>query len=186
MTGSTAALAALAGRLAALRPADAAEAAHRDAVIGLLRTAERPFDRDHFDPGHVTGSAFIVAPERRSVLLVFHAALRRWLQPGGHMDPGETDPSVTAAREALEETGLVAVMTAAPFDVDVHPIPERGAAPAHRHFDVRYLGTVRGRPAAVAAGVVEARWFTRAEAGRLDLDAGVRRMMTKAAALGLL
>jgi 8-oxo-dGTP pyrophosphatase MutT (NUDIX family) len=183
VTGSAAALA---GRLAALHPADAAEAAHREAVVALLRTAERPFARDQFDPGHVTGSAFIVAPERQSVLLVFHAALRRWLQPGGHMDPGETDPSVTAAREALEETGLAAAITAAPFDVDVHPIPARDAAPAHRHFDVRYLGVVQGMPAPVASGVVEARWFTRAEAARLDLDAGVRRMMAKAAARGLL
>jgi 8-oxo-dGTP pyrophosphatase MutT (NUDIX family) len=102
------------------------------------------------------------------------------------MEPGEADPGVTAAREALEETGLVAVVGPEPFDVDVHTIPARGAAPAHRHFDVRYFGTVPGLPAPAAAGVVEARWFRRADAERLDVDAGVRRMLAKAAARGAL
>jgi len=176
----------LADRLLALHPADALEAAHRDAIVTLLRTAERPFSAAHFEPGHVTGSALVVAPERRAVLFVFHSALRRWLQPGGHMEPEESDPRVTAVREALEETGLAVRAGPDPFDVDVHLIPARGTAPSHRHFDVRYLALVDGRPAPVAAGVEEARWFTRAEAAGLDLDPGVTRMLAKAEALGLL
>src|SRR5690606_7888674 len=34
-------------------------------------------------PGHVTGSAWVVSPDRRRCLLVHHAKLDRWLQPGG-------------------------------------------------------------------------------------------------------
>jgi hypothetical protein len=70
--------------------------------------------------------------------------------------------------------------------VDVHAIPARGAAPAHRHFDVRCLGTVPGLPPPSAAGVLDARWFARAETEALDLDPGVRRMLRKAAERGLL
>lgn len=178
--------AALASRLAALIPADAAEERHRGEFMSLLGSAPRPFSPDQFEPGHVTGSAFVVAPDARAVLFVLHTALQRWLQPGGHMEPGESDPLVTAVRETAEETGLRVLAEPAPFDVDVHAIPARGAFPAHRHFDVRYLGIVRGLPPASAGDVDAARWFSRAEADALDLDAGVRRMLRKAAGRGLL
>jgi len=177
---------ALTARIVAFRPADAAEAGHREAIASLLRGGGRPFSADNFEPGHVTGSALVVAPERHAVLFVFHTALRRWLQPGGHMEPGETDPRETAVREVLEETGLAVRAEEVLFDVDVHVIPARGSAPAHCHFDVRYLGLVEGLPPPVAAGVEAARWFTRAEAARLDLDGGMVRMLEKAEARGLI
>jgi len=44
-------------------------------------------------------------------------------------------------REAMEETGLrsLKLLGKEPFDIDIHLIPEKGATPAHCHFDVRYL-----------------------------------------------
>ncbi|MCW5912594.1 MAG: NUDIX hydrolase [Cyclobacteriaceae bacterium] len=97
------------------------------------------FERTHL-PGHITGSAWIVNPERNAVLLVHHAKLNRWLQPGGHAD-GEEDVLNVALREAEEETGIqqFRVLSEIPFDVDVHPIPERKDFPAHDHYDVRFL-----------------------------------------------
>ena len=62
------------------------------------------FDRGSMS-GHVTGSAFVVDPRRDLILLVHHAALDRWLQPGGHVD-AEEEPGDGAAREVWEETGL--------------------------------------------------------------------------------
>src|SRR5690606_11839088 len=56
-------------------------------------------------PGHLTGSAWIVSPDRQRVALVHHRKLERWLQPGGHAD-GDTDIAAVAWREATEETGL--------------------------------------------------------------------------------
>ena len=45
----------------------------------------------------------IIGP--RGVVLHRHKRLGLWLQPGGHLEPGET-PWEAAARESIEETGL--------------------------------------------------------------------------------
>jgi len=97
--------------------------------------------------GHVTGSAFVVDWERDLILLVHHATLDRWLQPGGHVDAGES-PKDGAAREAWEETGLQRFVSSdwssdptLPLDIDPHMIPAnaRRGERQHYHFDFRYL-----------------------------------------------
>jgi 8-oxo-dGTP pyrophosphatase MutT (NUDIX family) len=90
--------------------------------------------------GHLTASAFVVDREREHLLLIHHKALDRWLQPGGHAD-GDPDLRAVARREVCEETGLAEVMLviSQPFDLDIHPIPERKGVPAHLHYDVRFL-----------------------------------------------
>src|SRR5580704_6936266 len=73
---------------------------------GFLQLLEDPrcFYRDHL-PGHITGSAWIINKKISKTLLVLHARLGRWLQPGGHAD-GEENVLNVALREAEEETGL--------------------------------------------------------------------------------
>lgn len=44
--------------------------------------------------GHLTASALVLDQNDR-VLLILHNALKRWLQPGGHLDQGE-DPEMGA------------------------------------------------------------------------------------------
>jgi len=99
----------------------------------------RSFYRDHL-PGHITGSAWIVNEDLSKVLLVLHAKLGRWLQPGGHADGDENVLNV-ALREAKEETGLhdSTILSPLVFDIDVHSIPARGDFPEHLHYDVRFL-----------------------------------------------
>ena len=87
---------------------------------------------------HITGSALIVG--RRGILLLVHRRLGIWMQPGGHVDPGET-PWEAARRETVEETGIdvrfVDGHTDRPPDlvhVDVHP-----GGRGHTHLDLRYL-----------------------------------------------
>jgi 8-oxo-dGTP pyrophosphatase MutT (NUDIX family) len=93
---------------------------------------------------HVTGSAVVVHPPSRRVLLRWHARMQSWLQVGGHGDPGEDDPFVVALREAEEETGLND-LSAWPHpdarsivQVAVVPVPAGKGEPAHEHADVRY------------------------------------------------
>ena len=159
--------AALAAELAAHAPADEREAASLAATIERLAGAA-PFD-EAAGPHHVTASAFVVSS--RGFLLHRHKRTGRWLQPGGHVDPGES-PAAAAAREAIEETGLFA-RAGAPLalrHVDVHAGP-RG----HTHYDVRYLlvsDPLDPRPAPGESP--EAAWFSPEEASALAPDlAGV-------------
>ncbi|MDB5775504.1 MAG: hydrolase [Herbaspirillum sp.] len=112
-------------------------------------------------PGHVTASGIAVRDGK--ILLIHHPFLRKWLQPGGHIDAGET-PQQAAQRELLEETGMRSTLHewhsapdkseaadasdgndnhryAMPFDIDIHPIPANPARneAAHLHYDFRYL-----------------------------------------------
>lgn len=99
----------------------------------------RAFDRDA-STGHVTGSAFVLSPDLRDVLLTHHRKLDRWLQLGGHCD-GICDVPYVALKEAYEESGLrrIEPLGHAVFDVDIHEIPEHAGEGAHLHYDVRFL-----------------------------------------------
>jgi 8-oxo-dGTP pyrophosphatase MutT (NUDIX family) len=99
--------------------------------------------------GHLTGSAWLVSADGQRVLLTHHRKLNRWLQLGGHAD-GDTDLARVALREAEEESGLMD-LTVEPeiFDLDRHWIPERGAEPAHWHYDLRFVVRAQGSEAFV-------------------------------------
>jgi 8-oxo-dGTP pyrophosphatase MutT (NUDIX family) len=121
-------------------PVDEREWTSLAAFRVALRRLTRPFDEDA-DPTHVTSSAIVIGP--RGVLLLRHKRLGIWLQPGGHLEPGE-DPADGAVREAREETGLaVAHPPSGPrlVHVDVHP-----GGRGHTHLDVRWLLFADGEP----------------------------------------
>jgi 8-oxo-dGTP pyrophosphatase MutT (NUDIX family) len=106
-----------------------------------LLSHEDAFQRTHL-PGHITGSAWIIDPDGKQVLLTKHAKLKKWLQPGGHAD-GDENVLRVALREAEEETGLhhFTQYLEHIFDIDIHPIPARKDFPEHLHYDVRFLLT---------------------------------------------
>jgi 8-oxo-dGTP pyrophosphatase MutT (NUDIX family) len=116
------------------RPRDARERWSLERTRSLVAWLSDPLD-ETADPTHVTGSALVLDPEGR-VLLHRHKRLGIWLQPGGHVDPGETAADA-ARRETREETGVDAAHPStgpALVHVDVHEGP-RG----HVHLDLRYL-----------------------------------------------
>lgn len=98
-----------------------------------LETFRRDESRD-LSVHHITGSAIVLS--ERGVILLEHKHLGIWVQPGGHINPGE-NPQQAALRESREETGLPIRY---PRDeirlvhIDVH---EGGRG--HIHYDFRYL-----------------------------------------------
>jgi 8-oxo-dGTP pyrophosphatase MutT (NUDIX family) len=95
-------------------------------------------------PLHVTGSAIVVHPPTKRVLLRWHERYGIWNHVGGHADDGEMDPYVTARREAEEETGLRDLR---PWPgpepeivfVQIVPVPAAKGEPDHEHADVNYV-----------------------------------------------
>ncbi len=165
------------------RPFDAAELDAVNAIVGFVRAHPDCFERG-LEIGHLTGSAWVTSAAEDRVVLVHHAKLGRWLQPGGHAD-GDADLARVAAREASEETGLrsISLRSAAIFDVDVHTIPARGAEQAHAHYDVRFHFVADSAEAPVASAESRAvRWLGFDEARRLAPERSVIRMIEKSEA----
>ena len=99
-------------------------------------------------PGHLTASALVVDDDGR-MLRIWHNVFGKWLQPGGHLEPADSNLLDAAVRELAEETGVILDATAllgsdtsaaGPIDIDVHAIPaNRNKREAkHYHFDLRY------------------------------------------------
>lgn len=163
--------------LASYRPEDA-----RDAdVLGRLRTfAAGPdaFLRANA-AGHVTASSIIFRSELTAFLLIRHAKLGGWLQPGGHVEPEDASVFAAALREASEETGLLRFarpIGEAILDLDIHEIPAFGEEAPHLHFDVRHLLIAE----AGARPVPAASWFSYDEIPSLDRDGSLTRAVRKA------
>ncbi len=165
------------------------------AVAARIRTlaTEHPdcFERT-CRPGHITGSAWVLSHDRTRCLLVHHAKLDRWLQPGGHAD-GETEIAEVALREAREETGLTRLALSTvegqlvPLDLDVHLIPARRGPDgsliddAHEHHDVRFLVIAEPNQETVLSEEShDLGWFTHDEVLALTDEESVLRMLRKA------
>src|SRR5215203_5825757 len=76
-------------------PVDDREAESIRSFVDAFDALEDPLSQAA-GPVHVTGSGFVVGS--RGVVLLRHKRLGIWLQPGGHVDPGET-PWEAAQRE---------------------------------------------------------------------------------------
>ena len=173
----------LAALLDAYVPSDDELDFHR-AMKTLLDRGPTAFARDEYDPGHFTASAFVLGPERDALLLILHAKLGLWLQPGGHVEPDDADVVAAARRELAEEVGLRDVELVLPgiLDIDVHLIPA-SKQPAHRHFDVRFLFRAKSGALAPASDARAARWVPLGAVADAGSDASVRRAALRIAAL---
>jgi 8-oxo-dGTP pyrophosphatase MutT (NUDIX family) len=151
-------------------------------MLTLLDSAT-PTSRRQFAPGHLTASGFVLSPEGDAVLLILHKKLNIWVQPGGHIEPGDASLSEAARREVVEEVGLdLANSTAAHiFDLDVHAIPARKDEPEHEHFDVRFCFQAPTRAFTASDEVAAARWAPLSQIEQLTSDESVLRAVRKLA-----
>ena len=168
------------------RPVTAAEDADRARARALVGGAD-PWSRSV--PLHVTGSALVVHPPTARVLLRWHERQQAWLQVGGHADPGETDPFVTALREGMEETGLRDLRAwPGPAPTLVHlvavPVPAGKGEPAHEHLDVRYV-LATDTPDAIEPEnpAAHLRWLSAADAVEFTSEENLKVMLRRVAAL---
>jgi 8-oxo-dGTP pyrophosphatase MutT (NUDIX family) len=114
-------------------PTSPREAAAQVRFLAELRRLADPCD-EYADPTHVTASGIVVG--HRGTVLHLHKRLGIWMQPGGHIDVGET-PEVAAQREATEELGLA--VSHPPTGPKLVHLDVHDAALGHTHLDLRYL-----------------------------------------------
>lgn len=151
---------------------------HRDAVADFLLDHPDAAERSCAE-GHLTGSALVVDAGGERTLLMLHAKLGRWFQPGGHAD-GDANLAAVALREATEETGIDGLRVALPaIDVDVHRVAPPDEHP-HLHLDARYL--VLAPPGARISANEESldlRWVTEDDLDELEpvVDQSTRRLV---------
>jgi len=154
----------------------------RSRMRDLIETVPAPADRNS-RPGHLTGSALVVDSSFSSTLLLLHAKLRIWVQPGGHAD-GDTNLASVALREATEETGIDGLrIWPTPIDLDIHEVRPPNEE-SHFHHDVRFL--VVAPTGAEFVGNHESldhRWVGLDAVASMDLDPGVARMASRVARL---
>lgn len=127
-------------------------------------------------------SAYIL--HKDAALLIFHPKIKRWLPPGGHIEPSES-PIEAVKREVKEEVGLDieiikdehvvidrwnAKSFARPFLCLIEEIPKTKDEEAHRHLDFIYLANALNPKNALSSEDNPIKWFTFEEILLLDKE----------------
>jgi 8-oxo-dGTP pyrophosphatase MutT (NUDIX family) len=133
-------------------------------------------------PGHLTASALVLDPVARRVLLTLHPKVGRWLQTGGHCEPGDATLASAALREATEESGIAGLeLLDQPVRLDRHRVPCRGITePDCEHLDVQYVALApSGAEGAISDESLDLRWWP-VDALPDGVDGSVRALVSRA------
>ena len=125
------------------RPCNEQEETAKNQILSLLFGGQDLYTRDN-PVAHLTASSWVVSPDRKQVLLIYHNLYRSWAWMGGHAD-GDRDLCRVALRETREESGLQDLTLVSPdifslesLTVDGHE--KRGKfVSSHLHLNVTYL-----------------------------------------------
>ena len=164
---------------------DSREQQYLEQMRLLTRSTDAPLSRGQMHPGHFTASSFVLSPDNKQLLLIFHDKLELWLQPGGHFDSEDEGVLEAAIREVHEETALSPdqVNTAQPtlFDIDVHTIPEnpKKAEPTHQHFDLRVLLRASTWDVRAGSDARDIQWVELRRVSEVNTDESVCRAVRK-------
>jgi len=111
-------------------------------------------------PGHITASAAVLDHTGSRVLLTLHPRLGRWVQLGGHCEPGDADIAAAALREATEESGVDGLRIAGtPVALHVHALTCSLGIPT-RHLDIQFVARAPvGAQIAVSDESLDLRWW---------------------------
>ncbi|MFC0629031.1 NUDIX hydrolase [Kribbella deserti] len=126
------------GVLGRWTPPDAEQARLREYYQRHLAAYDDAMTRARL-PEHLTASALVVDRAGERVLLTLHGKIHRWLQLGGHCEPGDQTLAGAALREATEESGLPGLTIGdQPLLLSRHQVRCGGRDDAF-HLDVQYL-----------------------------------------------
>lgn len=114
-----------------------------DAVRAIESDAESSL-RKEATSTHFTASAFVFDEKLEWVALCYHRKGQFWVQPGGHLEPGDESIEDAAMRELREETGVAvgAVRIMGPLDLDSHALGD-GFGRCARHLDFGVAAVLR-------------------------------------------
>jgi 8-oxo-dGTP pyrophosphatase MutT (NUDIX family) len=141
------------------KPATHPEQSVREAMLAFLGSAPRGCLREHA-PGHITASAVVFSHDEREVLLTLHPRVGRWIQLGGHCEPGDETVVDAALREATEESGIAGLeVEPGLYGAQAHPITCSLGVPT-RHLDLLFkIRAPRGAVPVRSAESTDLRWW---------------------------
>ena len=87
----------------------------REVMLHFLATNPDAYQRSN-TMAHMTASAWVLSPDAKQVVMVYHNIYHSWSWTGGHAD-GQRDLLAVAIREVQEETGLQDVRCISPWNV---------------------------------------------------------------------
>ncbi len=133
-------------------------------------------------PGHITCTGLVLHPSNNAFLLVYHRRLERWLLPGGHVEPADSEIWDTARREVIEETGAVLNGPDRPplVGIDVHGIPPGRREPFHLHHDLIFVFKAQSPEVQPTEEVRRVEWCDLDSFDRFDLPASIRLCAARA------
>lgn len=129
-------------QLEAFVPGNAQETADKPLLLSRLEDTD-VFTREN-KVGHFTASGWVVSPDRKKVLMVYHNIYNSWSWMGGHAD-GDMDLQAVAEREIREESGIqnLRLLTPGIFSLEILSVDgheKRGKyVSSHLHYNVTYL-----------------------------------------------
>lgn len=126
-------------------PFNEQEESDKEVILNWLKKDIDVLTRNNFE-AHFTSSAWVVSPDFKKVLMVYHNIYNSWSWMGGHAD-GESDLLKVAIKEVKEESGLKHIEVLSPdiFSLEVLCVDgheKKGKyIPSHLHLNVTYLLT---------------------------------------------
>ena len=168
--------------LAGWTPPDAQQSQLRDEYIAFMREHDDAAER-RSRVGHITASALLLSPDGDQVLLTLHARIGRWLQLGGHIEPGDATVVEAALREAREESGMHDIwIDPVPVRLDRHEVPcsdKRGGVDRLHHWDVQFLARARNTLHSISEESADLAWWPLQSLP--EVDASVAALVAEAA-----